>query len=195
MPDGDAVASFSAMSRRAKGWLLFAQCRGVVKCVYIHYYPTMISTAHTEPPSASACTCFKLRRLTRRVTAVYDRALAPAGMRVTQYSILSQLRRLRGASMSGLADALDMDRTTLTRNLKPLLDAGWVEVATSAQDARMRAVHLTSSGEAQFQMARAYWRRAQAEVNSTVGQREVGALHELLDRYLPLFRQADGETE
>ena len=185
-----------AMSASRQGLAATTQMPQGLKnaCIYTIIWP-MASTAHTEPPSAGGCTCFKLRRLTRRVTAVYDRALAPAGMRVTQYSVLSQLRRLRGASMSELADALDMDRTTLTRNLRPLLDAGWVEVGTSAQDARMRVVHITSSGEAQLQTARAYWRRAQAEVNSTVGQREVAALHELLDRYLPLFRPADGETE
>ena len=82
------------------------------------------SSASSETQSISGCTCFKLRRLTRRVTAVYDRALAAAGIRVTQYSVLGHVRRLKGASISELADALDMDRTTLTRNLKPLLDSG-----------------------------------------------------------------------
>jgi len=148
-----------------------------------------------ERVSTSGCTCFKLRRLTRRVTAVYDRALAPAGIRVTQYSVLAQVRRLRGSSISDLADALDMDRTTLTRNLKPLLDAGWVEVRIGAEDARVRVVHITASGETQFQRARTYWRRAQAEVNTTIGSEELNVLHGLLDRYVPLFRPADGETE
>jgi DNA-binding MarR family transcriptional regulator len=152
-------------------------------------------SSSAEPVSTSGCTCFKLRRLTRRVTAVYDRALAPAGIRVTQYSVLAQVRRLRGVSMSDLADALDMDRTTLTRNLKPLLDAGWVEVRPSAEDARVRVVHITALGETQFQGARTYWRRAQAEVNTTVGSEDLNVLHGLLDRYVPLFRPADGETE
>jgi DNA-binding MarR family transcriptional regulator len=148
-----------------------------------------------EPASGSGCTCFKLRRLTRRVTAVYDRALAAAGIRVTQYSVLGQLRRLRAASMSELADALDMDRTTLTRNLKPLLDAGWVEVQAAAGDARRHDVHITAAGEAQFQVARTYWRRAQAEVTAAIGERDLSVLHELVDRYLPYFRPADGEPE
>lgn len=148
-----------------------------------------------EPASGSGCTCFKLRRLTRRVTGVYDRALAAAGMRVTQYSVLAQLRRLRAASMSQLADALDMDRTTLTRNLKPLLDAGWVEVQTAAGDARRRDVRITAAGEAQFQVGRTYWRRAQTEVTATLGEHDLTMLHDLIDRYLPYFRPADGEPE
>jgi DNA-binding MarR family transcriptional regulator len=154
----------------------------------------MATASSPEPTSISGCTCFKLRRLTRRVTAVYDRALAGAGMRVTQYSLLAQLRRLHGVSISGLADALDMDRTTLTRNLKPLLEAGWVDVRPSTQDARTRVVEITPSGDAQFQAARTLWRRAQAEVNATIGQSQLNLLHDLLDRSLPLFRPADGET-
>jgi DNA-binding MarR family transcriptional regulator len=152
-------------------------------------------SSSTEPQSAGGCTCFKLRRLTRRVTAVYDHALAAVGMRVTQYSVLSHVRRVRGVSISDLADMLDMDRTTLTRNLKPLLEARWVEVRPGADDARVRVVYITTSGEAQFQSARPHWRRAQTEVSATIGAQRIASLHELLDRYVPLFRPVDGEIE
>jgi DNA-binding MarR family transcriptional regulator len=155
----------------------------------------MVPAAQSEPAVQRGCTCFKLRSLNRRVTAVYDRALAPAQLRVTQYSLLAQLRRLGGASMSALADAMEMDRTTLTRNLKPLLEAGWVEVAPGDQDARVRTVRLTTAGETQFQTARAHWRRAQADVNAAIGAADLSLLHELIDRCLPLFRPADGESE
>ena len=157
-----------------------------------------IKPSPNEPTGAGGCTCFKLRRLTRRVTAVYDRALSASGMRVTQYSVLAHLRGLPGVPMSQLAETLDMDRTTLTRNLKPLLDAGWVEVQASAGDARVRLVRITSAGEAQWQAARVYWRRAQDEVNATIGTVNLGGLHAMLDTYLPLFRPAtgnEGETE
>ena len=155
----------------------------------------MVPSPQTEPAAARGCTCFKLRSLNRRVTAAYDRALAAAGMRVTQYSVLAQLRRLGGASMSALADAMDMDRTTLTRNLKPLLEAGWVEVGASEHDARVRAIHLTTAGDARFQAARVHWRRAQSEVNAAIGAAELTRLHDLIDRCLPLLRPADGEPE
>src|SRR5262245_323471 len=121
---------------------------------------TKASTS-VRPSAVGGCTCFKLRRLTRRVTAVYDRALSRAGMRVTQYSLLAQLRGLRGVTMSELAKMLDMDRTTLTRNLRPLIEAGWVEVKPSVEDARIRLVHIAPSGETQWQAARVYWRQAQ----------------------------------
>ena len=148
--------------------------------------------ANTSRQGTGGCTCFKLRRLTRRVTAVYDRALAASGMRVTQYSVLSYLRGSPGVSMSQLAEILDMDRTTLTRNLRPLLDAGWVEVRASAEDARVRLVQITPAGEAQWRGARAYWRRAQDEVNAAIGTVNLAGLHAMLDSYLPLFRPATG---
>jgi DNA-binding MarR family transcriptional regulator len=142
--------------------------------------------------SLRGCTCFRLRRLTRRVTAVYNRALAATGMRVTQYSLLSNLRHSGPLPLSVLAESLDMDRTTLSRNLKPLTDAGWVAVGASPDDARVRLVALTRQGEAHLQSARTHWKRAQEEVNATIGAGELGALHELLDRYVTLFRPAAG---
>jgi DNA-binding MarR family transcriptional regulator len=138
------------------------------------------------------CTCFKLRRLSRRVTAVYDRALSAAGMRVTQYSLLGHLRGLSGVPISELAEMLDMDRTTLTRNLKPLVEAGWVKVRSSGEDARVRLVQLTSAGEERWKAARAYWRQAQDEVNTTIGVDGLAAMHQMLDSYVPLFRPVTG---
>jgi DNA-binding MarR family transcriptional regulator len=138
------------------------------------------------------CTCARLRRLTRRVTAVYNRALALSGMRVTQYSLLTTLRHLGPQPLSVLAESLDMDRTTLSRNLKPLADAGWVSVLGSFDDARVRLIALRPAGEAHLQLARAHWKRAQEEVNETIGPGELAQLHQMLDRCLPLFRPASG---
>jgi DNA-binding MarR family transcriptional regulator len=91
-----------------------------------------------------------------------------------------------------LAESLDMDRTTLSRNLRPLCDAGWVAVSGSADDARVRLIAITRQGEAHLQAARAHWKRAQEEINATIGADELGRLHEMLDRYVPLFRPAAG---
>jgi DNA-binding MarR family transcriptional regulator len=156
---------------------------------------TEIKPSPSKHAAAGGCTCFKLRRLTRRVTAVYDRTLSAAGIRVTQYSLLTHLRGLRGVPMTQLAEKLDMDRTTLTRNLKPLLEAGWVGVQPSAEDARIRLVHITPTGEAQWQTARTYWRRAQDEVNVTIGPANLAGLHLLLDSCVPLFRAVTGNEE
>jgi DNA-binding MarR family transcriptional regulator len=142
--------------------------------------------------TASGCTCFKLRRLSRRVTAVYDRALAETGMRVTQYSLLVQLRRSEEVSMTELAELLDMDRTTLTRNLKALIELRWVEVKPGKDDARVRLVRITDAGIAQLRSARGPWQKAQAEVKATIGPANLIDLHELLDKYVPFFRPATG---
>jgi DNA-binding MarR family transcriptional regulator len=142
--------------------------------------------------AVGGCTCFKLRRLNRRVTAVYDRALSAAGMRVTQYSLLGHLRGLSGVPISELAEMLDMDRTTLTRNLKPLLESGWVKVRSSDEDARIRLVRLTPAGEERWKDARTYWRQAQDEINATIGPASLAALHQMLDSYVPLFRRVTG---
>lgn len=142
------------------------------------------------PVRARGCTCARLRSLSRRVTAVYNRALAPCGMRVTQYSLLSTLRRGGPVAISRLAESMDMDRTTLTRNLQPLLAAGWLRMQDDPDDGRVRRVVLTPEGESHLTQARAYWRRAQDEVAGIIDAQDLGHLHQLIDRYVPLFRPA-----
>lgn len=138
---------------------------------------------------AAGCTCAKLRRLTRRITGIYDRALAPAGLRVTQYSLLASLRKARGeVTVSSLAESQDMDRTSLTRMLKPLADAGWLALRASPDDARVRLVSITPEGDRHWLEARVHWRRAQDEVRATMGAEAHGALHALLDDAVPRFR-------
>jgi DNA-binding MarR family transcriptional regulator len=140
------------------------------------------------------CTCAKLRRLTRRITAVYDRELAVVGLRVTQYSLMANLRSQAGAAgvaLTELADRMDMDRTTLTRNLRPLVDRGWAELVAGEHDARVRLARLTPAGKVLLQQARPHWKRAQDEVTTTLGQAQVARLHQQLDAATPLFRPAD----
>jgi DNA-binding MarR family transcriptional regulator len=88
--------------------------------------------------------------------------------------------------MSALARLTEMDRTTLTRNLKPLADAGFVDIAAGT-DARSRVVSATARGREARSGARELWRRAQDEVNQALGAEQVAALHALLDRSLGRF--------
>lgn len=151
----------------------------------------MFAPAPSSAAPPRGCTCAKLRRLSRRVTAVYDRELAAAGLRVTQYSMLSVIQREAGQDgmpLTALADRLDMDRTTLTRNLKPLIAQGWAELVASESDARLRLARVTAAGAAAWQAARPHWKRAQLEVNRTLGDDTVERLHEWLDAVTPLFR-------
>jgi DNA-binding MarR family transcriptional regulator len=150
------------------------------------------------PPQAQGCTCAKLRRLNRRLTAVYDRELAAVGLRVTQFSLLAGLRSetaSAGVPLTELAGRMDMDRTTLTRGLRPLVEQGWAEMIASEHDARVRLVRLTAEGRALWQQARPHWKRAQNEVAATLGADQVARLHQLLDAATPLFRPAAAPAE
>ncbi len=159
---------------------------------------TMISSDGVDiSHPVSGCTCARLRRLTRRMTALYDRELAPTGLRLTQYALLATLRREAGdggVAVSDLATAMDMDRTTLTRNLRPLLDQGLVELGADPADARVRRARVTVKGDAAFLNAMPYWRIAQDFVNHTLGVTDVGALHDWLDRVTPAFRDEPSEA-
>ena len=137
--------------------------------------------------SSGGCTCFKLRSLTRRVTQLYDQALAPSGLTVTQYSLLAHaLRHDAAPTVSELAQQLFTDRTTLTRNLKPLADAGLVKVADGA-DARSKAVTVTAKGRRAFHAARPLWKEAQARMRAQAGDARLGALHGLIEELLHAF--------
>lgn len=141
----------------------------------------------TAAARSVACTCFKLRSLARRVTQLYDHEMAASGLKVTQYSLLAHA--LRGAAgtaptVSALADAMATDRTTLTRNLRPLVTAGYLEVGPGT-DARSKAVRVTVAGVAAFRAARPLWQAAQARMRSIGGAAEVDKLHALVDTVLP----------
>jgi len=138
---------------------------------------------HRARPEGPGCTCGRLRRLTRRVTAVYDRALAPCGLRITQFSLMSNLFRLKAPTLAQLAGTMDMERTTLLRNLRPLVAAGWVRAEQHA-NTRQREVSLTPAGRAKWSAAKPLWRVAQDAVNSALGDSEVARLHRRVDHYL-----------
>lgn len=134
---------------------------------------------------ASSCTCFRLRRAARQVSQLYDHALAGAGLTVNQYSLLRHARTPQ--SLGTLAASLGMDRTTLTRNLSPLVDAGLVE-AVRGRDARQRMVTVTASGRDRLAAAKPRWRHAQAVIDTMLGEAGIARLHRDLDHLDELLR-------
>lgn len=126
------------------------------------------------------CNCMALRRASRRVTNFYDSKLAPTGLRVTQYAILALLREHGGVSVNSLARYLDLDRTTMGKNLRPLERLRYVKVTSSATDGRSRTITLTNSGGAALKSAAGLWRRAQAEFESENGSAVVRVLRSTL---------------
>lgn len=126
------------------------------------------------------CTVYRLRMAARRATRVYDRHLAPAGLGIAQFGMLQAISMRPGATVTQVADALDMDRTTLTRNLNPLVRDKLVELG-AGRDKRSRAITITAAGKARLAEALPLWREAQAAVRAALGETEVGQLHTLLD--------------
>ena len=127
------------------------------------------------PGATAACACGRLRRATRAITQLYDDAMAPAGLRITQFSLLRTLAREGPRRITDLARAALLDRTALSRNLDPLLAQGLVTVV-AGPDARTREVDLTSSGRAALRAAEPYWTRAQALVAARLGADRLDSL-------------------
>jgi DNA-binding MarR family transcriptional regulator len=124
-----------------------------------------------------ACACFNLRRATRALTQMYDDALRPAGLRTTQFTLLSAICVAGPVTVQRLATAVVMDRTTLTRDLRPLERQGLVSIEPG-EDRRERKVDLTPEGAQVINRALPLWEKAQAQVSKGLGQ---DRLHRLLD--------------
>ncbi len=124
---------------------------------------------YTSLRFGQACTCFNLRKAARILTRRYDRALAPIGLKATQFSVLASLYGMGPVSIGTVAERLGMDRTTLTRNLRPLEKQGLIGVSVDLEDRRGRDVTLTPAGEARLGQALPLWEEAQAETLSRLG--------------------------
>jgi DNA-binding MarR family transcriptional regulator len=130
-------------------------------------------------PIQSPCVCATLRMATRAVARIYDEALAPYGLRTTQYSILARLEVEGPAPVGHLAARLVMDRSTLAREAAPLVKAGLVAEAPGP-DRRQRLLSLSSTGLSRLEAARPGWREAQRRVRDELGRdRTEGLLGEL----------------
>lgn len=142
------------------------------------------------------CTNLKLRQLMRRVTQHYDAEVGKTGLKGTQYSLLSYVLKLGPVRPGDLARAMKVDASTLTRNLKPLVAAGWLALEPGS-DGRSRLVSITDSGRDKRTEAQRRWRVAQEGINQLLGVDRVHALHALIDESLerlsPAFSGDDSE--
>jgi DNA-binding MarR family transcriptional regulator len=142
-------------------------------CILTHMKP---DEAARYDHIAANCALFATRRLSRSVTRLYDAALAPIGLRGTQYNVLVAIARGRGESMTELGAALGTDRTTLTHALRALTRDRLVQAVRGA-DARARALRLTPLGLRRVAAAVPHWERAQAMVEQALGGGRWRALH------------------
>ena len=116
----------------------------------------------------SPCVCNTLRMVARAATQLYDDALRPSGLRVTQFSIVAAIARTGEANLKQLEDVLAVDQTTLTRGLGLLQRDGLIE-RSPHPDRRIKSMRLTSKGRRALDAARPLWARAQDTVLRALG--------------------------
>lgn len=156
----------------------------------------MKSATHIPPGPGIAsvrpqgCTNLQLRQLMRSVSQHYDAEMGRIGLKTTQYSLLSCIVKLGPVRPSDLAAALKLEPSTLTRNLKPLVHAGWVE-QVAGTDGRSRSIRITDAGREKRTEAQRRWKAAQLALNQTLGVERVVALHALIQESLALLKPVE----
>ncbi|EGW39622.1 MarR family winged helix-turn-helix transcriptional regulator [Desulfosporosinus sp. OT] len=135
----------------------------------------------SKPKSSSPCHCLNIRRASRAVTQFYEKVLEPSGLKVTQYSLLRNLEWLESVNMSVLAKTMRIDRTTLNRNMKPLINAGLIAV-NPGEDSRSKQVMLTEVGKTVLFNALELWSEAQASLEEYLGVEELESLEKSLSK-------------
>lgn len=129
-----------------------------------------------EIERCAECACFNLRKASRVITQLFDKAMKNEGVRGTQFSILAVLSALGEETITGLSKVLVMDRTTLTRNLKPMESTGLIRIARGS-DLRSREVSLTDKGHRTFEKTFPHWKKTQDMVIEKLGKKR---FHNLL---------------
>lgn len=133
------------------------------------------------------CVCFNLRRASRAVTHYFDESLHETGLRSTQLVILLAVAVEEKVSVAHLANKLGMDRTTMTRNLKPLQKRELVAIRPG-EDRRTRMVTLSDAGASALLDSMPVWRRAQERFVTELGEEHWQRLLELLDATVEISR-------
>jgi DNA-binding MarR family transcriptional regulator len=126
----------------------------------IHVYTHFVETE---------CYCTSLRAATRRMTSIYDAALAPVGVNVAQWGLLRKLDRVP-ISIQELADRAELERSTVARNVRVLEKAGLVQLGESPADRRAATIVLTDAGLSVLRRGKPHWRRAQQQVEQRLGR-------------------------
>ena len=133
------------------------------------------------PKPSSPCNCMNIRRASRAVTQFYDVTLQPSGLTITQMGLLKVIAALSAPSMSDLAAAFRIDRTTLNRNLKPLEEGGYLRLQRG-QDARRREAVLTPDGRQALEQAQRLWTEAQQAMADYLGPGDLQQLKQILSK-------------
>jgi len=126
------------------------------------------------------CYCTVLRSATRRLAAAYDTALAPTGINISQFSLLRNIVRLQPVMLTELGRRLELDRSTIGRNVRVLERMGLVHIGRG-EDQREATVELTGPGIAVLDRATPLWEAVQTDIEQRMGQKATQELRELLN--------------
>jgi DNA-binding MarR family transcriptional regulator len=138
------------------------------------------------------CYCTQFRRSANALTSIYDEALRPVGLKITQLTLLRGLDRLGSATYNEIATELSLDKTTISRNIKLLIDAGWVEVSAD-EDARYKLAKLSPTGARVLKEAEPHWRTAQTQVEKELKKYLKGPAKDVLLQALETLQHVGGD--
>jgi DNA-binding MarR family transcriptional regulator len=125
------------------------------------------------------CVGFRVRKLNRMVTAIYDGALASVGLKTSQFSVLVAVANRDQARPSQLTKLLQMDESTLSRNVERMCARGWLRLERD-DDRRSHLIEVTDKGKALIRKCLPAWQQAQEEVTQRLGADSVSALRAAL---------------
>ena len=136
--------------------------------------------------NARGCLMFRVRALSRALTAIYEEELRPLGLKASQMSVMTAIAARGEERPSTLADAIVLEPSSLSRILDVMRRNGWVETAPDPDDERARLVRMTDAGNAIYAEAGPLWRKAQARARKLLGREDAEVFAELANRSLSL---------
>ncbi len=138
-------------------------------------------TTKNKDINPSICNCLNLRRASMSITEFYDNVLSSSGLSISQFSLLRNIELMGPVSVSDLAIALRLDRTTLVRNLKPLEKKGLI-IDISMSGTRNRQLELSDKGKVVYLTAASLWQEAQHSIENYLGSEDLITLTTLLNK-------------
>jgi DNA-binding MarR family transcriptional regulator len=130
---------------------------------------------------ARECVGFRVRKLNRMVTAIYDGALAGAGLKLSQFTVLVAVANTEKARPSELTKLLEMDESTVSRNVERMCARGWLRL-TPEEDRRSHLIEVTDKGRTVIRKCLPAWQQAQEEIIKRLGTESVAALRSVLHK-------------
>ncbi|KLE03830.1 MarR family winged helix-turn-helix transcriptional regulator [Aliarcobacter butzleri] len=134
-----------------------------------------------ETKKISICHCTNMRQISRKITNIYDEFLKPSNLNVTQYSLLSNLKRVQPIKMNDFSKVVKLDRTTLVRNLKPLINLSLIEIK-SIDKSKAQLLELSQKGIELQNEGYKYWQKAQEYIEQTINHAELEIFYTIVKK-------------